>query len=136
MNLVKNSVKPWRITVRKSKSLRCGGFGPEEFLDHSIETSLNRIFLVWIDSFGQTLFSRFVKEMVVVTDADHDGRINKREMRNMLRNIGVDQSVSEEDLDAVFAEIGHEEDGEHFIYIDEIQSILTQPSSLSQSSAA
>ena len=66
--------------------------------------------------------------MVVVTDADQDGRINMKEMRSMLRNIGVDQSVSQEDLDAVFAEIGHEKDGEHLIYVDEIQSILTQPS--------
>ena len=83
----------------------------------------------WHFSFGQTLFSRFIKEMILATDTNHDGKISKQEMRKMLKNIGVDQFFSDEDVDAVFEEIGHkEEDGEYLIYADEIETILTQSS--------
>ena len=82
-----------------------------------------------LSSFGQTLFSRFVKEMVVATDSNHDGKISMAEMRKMLKNIGVDSLVSDEDLKAVFDELGHEENGESLIYVDEVESILMQPSS-------
>lgn len=51
------------------------------------------------------------------------------EMRKMLKNIGVDSLVSDEDLKAVFDELGHEENGESLIYVDEVESILMQPSS-------
>jgi Ca2+-binding EF-hand superfamily protein len=80
-------------------------------------------------SFGQTLFSRFVKEMVLATDTNHDGKISMQEMKNMLKRIGVDQLVSDGDLTAFFDEIGHKEDtGETLIYVDEVESILMQPS--------
>ena len=70
--------------------------------------------------------------MIIATDSNHDGKISKQEMRNMLKNIGVDQLFSEQDVDAVFAEIGHEEEnGEYLIYVDEIETILTQPSTSS-----
>ena len=87
-----------------------------------------QISLTCLCSFGQTLFSRFVKEMILATDVNHDGKISKPEMRSMLKKIGVDQVVADEDVDAVFAEVGHEENGEHLIYVDEIETILTQPS--------
>ena len=80
-------------------------------------------------SFAQTLFSRFVKEMVLATDSNHDGKISKSELRSMLKNIGVDSLLSNEDLDAVFEEVGHKDNGEYLIYVDEIEEILTQPSS-------
>jgi hypothetical protein len=77
------------------------------------------------DSFGQTLFSRFLKEMIVVTDANQDGKISMKEMRNMLKNIGADErDISQQDLEAVFAELGHEEDGESLIDCDEVEEIL------------
>lgn len=67
--------------------------------------------------------------MILAADTNHDGKISKSELRNMLKNIGVDQFVSDQDVDAVFLEIGHqEEDGEYLIYTDEIETILTQPS--------
>lgn len=79
-------------------------------------------------SFAQTLFSRFVHEMITVTDSNHDGKISLQEMRSMLKKIGADSSISDEDLRAVFDELGHDEDGESLIYADEIETILTQPS--------
>ena len=66
--------------------------------------------------------------MIIATDANHDGKISMQEMRSMLKNIGVDKFVSQEDLDAVFEEIGHDENGEPLIYVDEIETILTTPS--------
>ena len=76
-------------------------------------------------SFGQTLFSRFIKEIIVVTDANQDGKISIEEMKKMLENIGCDKFITDKDLEAVFEEIGHKEDGEPLIYTDEIEMILT-----------
>jgi Ca2+-binding EF-hand superfamily protein len=64
--------------------------------------------------------------MIVVTDANQDGKISMKEMRNMLKNIGADErDISEQDLEAVFREVGHEEGGESLIYCDEVEEILT-----------
>jgi len=63
--------------------------------------------------------------MIVVTDANQDGKISIEEMKNMLKNIGCETLITDEDLEAVFEEIGHKEDGEPLIYTDEIEMILT-----------
>eukprot|EP00977_Amphora_coffeiformis_P027692 scaffold34634_cov171-Amphora_coffeaeformis.AAC.1 len=63
--------------------------------------------------------------MIVVTDANQDGKISIEEMKKMLENIGCDKFITDDDLEAVFEEIGHNEDGEPLIYADEIEMILT-----------
>ena len=138
MELVKNCVKSWMITVKTSKHIpafcRVVDVASKDvshsttlFLSFSLSLFLS-LSLSWYHSFGQTLFSRFIKEMIIATDANHDGKISMNEMRNMLKNIGVDKFLSQEDLDAVFQEIGHLENGEYLIYVDEIESILTSGS--------
>lgn len=115
-----------RIHVLCCGFMTCNNNNNENLFSHA-ECNL----LCWYlpHSFAQTLFSRFVKEMILAADTNHDGKISKSELRNMLKNIGVDQFVSDQDVDAVFLEIGHqEEDGEYLIYTDEIETILTQPS--------
>lgn len=63
--------------------------------------------------------------MIIVTDSNQDGKISMDEMKTMLKNIGCDSLMSDDDLKAVFEEIGHDENGEPLIYTDEIETILT-----------
>jgi EF hand len=68
-------------------------------------------------SYGQTLYSRYVKQMVSAMDANGDGKISRQELRILLQNIGAmsphdeqqpQPALTDDDLLAVVEELGEE----------------------------
>lgn len=81
------------------------------------------------NSFTQTLYSRFVKEMIAATDTNHDGMINLEELKKVLDNIGAEGQVTREELVEFFDsfEDPHTDDsGEKLLDVHAVQEFLTQ----------
>lgn len=78
------------------------------------------------DSYGQTLFPRFIKEMLVAADINHDGKISHSELSRLLQNIGAAEHLSSEDLQTLFEEYGRmdEDANEMLIDIHDVHELL------------
>jgi hypothetical protein len=77
-------------------------------------------------SFGQTLFSRFIKEMVLATDINHDGMISQSELQTLLVNIGAQDQVTDRELQDVMEELGQytADSDEKLIHVDHVQDLI------------
>jgi Ca2+-binding EF-hand superfamily protein len=84
-------------------------------------------------SFGQTLFSRFIKEMVHAADANHDGKLTFNEVRQLLKNIGASpNAIPASEWRALVEEVGrttgsYEEgasEDEWYLDVDLVQEMI------------
>jgi EF hand len=90
-------------------------------------------------SYGQTLYSRYVKQMVSAMDANGDGKISRQELRTLLQNIGAmsqpqdeqqQPALTDDDLQAVVEELGEESSSsdtvprEKEIHVDYVQDLI------------
>jgi EF hand len=92
-------------------------------------------------SYGQTLYSRYVKQMVSAMDANGDGKISRQELRTLLQNIGAmsqpqdeqqQPALTDDDLQAVVEELGVESSAaasdtvprEKEIHVDYVQDLI------------
>jgi hypothetical protein len=80
------------------------------------------------NSFGQTLFSRFVKEILVAADTNCDGKISRNELCRFFHNIGADDCLTTDDITNLMLELGQEEGNERFIYVDDVENLIMQGS--------
>lgn len=79
-------------------------------------------------NFGQTLFSRFVKEILVAADTNCDGKISRNELCRFFHNIGADDCLTTDDITNLMLELGQEEGNERFIYVDDVENLIMQGS--------
>ena len=61
-------------------------------------------------NYAQCLPSRFLKDIVAAVDVNKDGVITKDEYLQLLKNIGHEGELSNEELDEIFNEVGVEDD--------------------------
>lgn len=61
-------------------------------------------------NYAQCLPSRFLKDIVAAVDVNKDGVITKGEYLQLLKNIGHEGELSNEELDEIFNEVGVEDD--------------------------
>lgn len=72
-------------------------------------------------NYGQTIPSRFIKDMRKATDTDGDNEITMEELRKMLKNIGAEGKITEEELKTIFDDMGVEKTGgERVIPVDDM----------------
>jgi Ca2+-binding EF-hand superfamily protein len=100
-----------------------------------------RVFCSHFGSYGQTLYSRYVKQMVTAMDANADGKISRQELRTLLQNIGAmspkdeqqQPALTDDDLQAVVEELGEESTAaaasntvprEKEIHVDYVQDLI------------
>jgi hypothetical protein len=79
-----------------------------------------------IFSFSQTLFSRFLKEMIHATDANHDGYISRSELSKLLDNIGAKGKLLDSEVQEIMDELGQmdEEQQELLIHIENLEDTI------------
>jgi len=58
------------------------------------------------DNFSQTTPPRFRKEFINAADADGDGVLTKDEVSEMLKKIGAEEAMTENEIEVVFGELG------------------------------
>lgn len=77
-------------------------------------------------SFGQTLFSRFVREVIQATDANQDGKISRDELARLLKNIGTEITLTDSELQDIFDEFGHSDNdqGEKLLDVMELEHLI------------
>ena len=61
-------------------------------------------------NFTQCTNARFFKTIISAVDANNDDVISKEEYQALLKNIGAEEQMNEEDMDAIFDELGVGED--------------------------
>mmetsp|Transcript_28811 Transcript_28811/g.67105 ORF Transcript_28811/g.67105 Transcript_28811/m.67105 type:complete len:80 (+) Transcript_28811:518-757(+) len=78
---------------------------------------------------GYTQFRQFVRQMVTTSDANLDGVLNKKEFRTFLNSMEVTkEAFSDEDLDSLYEEMGHDGTIDVFDMEDLAESIRPPPS--------
>lgn len=77
-------------------------------------------------SFSQTLFSRFVKEMIHATDANHDGKISRTELCKLLDNIGAQGAMEQDEISDIFDELGtvDAQEKQKLIYNETVEDLI------------
>lgn len=77
-------------------------------------------------SFSQTLFSRFLKEMIHATDANHDGYISRSELSKLLDNIGAKGKLLDTEVQEIMDELGQmdDEQQELLIHIENLEDTI------------
>ena len=73
-------------------------------------------------SFGQTLFSRYIKEMVCAMDINDDKFISKNELAHLLQSIGV-KDITSEDISAIMEQFG-EGEPEKQIHVEDVEKLI------------
>jgi len=76
-------------------------------------------------NYAQTLYSRFVKDIVAAADADGDGFITADEIRGILDNIGASDQMTVEEIEIVLVEAGADEDA-HQIPVERVVEIMME----------
>lgn len=61
-------------------------------------------------NFSQCTNSRFFKTIISAVDTNNDNLISMEEYETLLKNIGADEEMTKEDMDAIFDELGVGED--------------------------
>ena len=61
-------------------------------------------------NYSQSTNKRFIKTMISAIDANNDNVITREEYQALLKNIGAEEQMSEEELDSIFEELGVGED--------------------------
>ncbi len=79
-------------------------------LHHSLSPSRQKLITILHDyklkNYSQSVPSRFIKAVISALDANHDELITFDEYQTLLRNIGAEGKLSEEEMWEVFEEIG------------------------------
>ncbi|KAL3767917.1 hypothetical protein ACHAWO_001813 [Cyclotella atomus] len=81
-------------------------------------------------NYAQTVPSRFIKDMRKATDVNGDNEITMSEMKNMLKNIGVDDKISDDELKSLFDEVGADSNGERVIHVDDMVKVWKEHSAV------
>jgi EF hand len=55
---------------------------------------------------GETLFSRYIREMVHAVDLNNDGMISEDELLHMMEHIGIERALTPTELQTLFEELG------------------------------
>lgn len=71
-------------------------------------------------NFSQCTNTRFFKTIISAVDANNDDLISMEEYETLLKNIGAEEQMTKEDMDAIFDELGVGED-EKVIPVDLIK---------------
>ena len=64
------------------------------------------------ENFTQCTNTRFFKHIISAVDTNNDNVISREEYQTLLKNIGAEEQMSDEDLDAIFDELGVGDDKE------------------------
>jgi hypothetical protein len=82
-------------------------------------------------SFSQTLFSRFLKEMMQAIDSNHDGKISRSELSKLLDNIGAKGKLDATEVQEIMDELGHmdEDEKEMLIHIEFLEEMILRKAS-------
>ena len=64
------------------------------------------------ENFTQCTNTRFFKHIISAVDTNNDNVISREEYLTLLKNIGAEEQMSDEDLDAIFDELGVGDDKE------------------------
>ncbi|EED88626.1 predicted protein [Thalassiosira pseudonana CCMP1335] len=57
-------------------------------------------------NYSQCIPSRFLKEVLMALDTDHDHVVTMEEYQTLLKNIGAQDKMTKEDLNEIFEELG------------------------------
>ena len=79
-------------------------------------------------NFSQTIPGRFAKEICKAADKDNDGHISALEVKNLLKNIGVEDALTPEEISSVMVEVFGEEnvDESKGVPVDKLIEYLKQ----------
>lgn len=91
-------------------------------LAHLFVTELTILLISSLLSYGQTLFSRYIKEMVCAMDINDDKLISKNELGHLLQSIGV-KDVTNEDITAIMEQFG-EGEAEKQIHVEDVEKLI------------
>ena len=73
-------------------------------------------------SYGQTLFSRYIKEMVCAMDINDDKMISRNELAYLLQSIGVND-ITSEDISTIMEQFG-EGKPEKQIHVQDVEDLI------------